>query len=157
MWSKLAKISFEELIETLTPEQFKVFFQFIGETLCNYDYDIFRCRVQDMYIDVLAKHNTEMIKMFEDSEFIDNYWWAFRDYIIHHYDKPNLHYIMSCVKYHLKNNNKNLIYKFSNIINDIEEEDLDMNIDYVVKYFLMFGCNMNTIVYEHIKINRWMI
>ncbi len=159
MWSILAKISFDELIETLTPEQFKIFFQFMYEMSIgsDSDYETLNDRVNAMYIDALAKHNTEMIKIFEDTEFIDNYWWAFRDYIIHHYNKPNLHYIMSCVKYHLKNNNKNLIYRFRNIIDDIDEEDLDMNLDYVVKYFLMFGCNMNTIGYEHINIDRWMI
>ena len=157
MWSKLAKLSFDELIEILTPKQFKVFFQFMYDISSGSDYDILRCRVDSMYIDALAKQNTEMIKMFEDDEFTDNYWWAFRDYIIHHYDKPNLHYIMSCVKYHLKNKNKNLLYYLSNIIDSIEEEDLDMNLDYVVKYFLMFGCNMNTIVYEHIKIDNYFI
>ena len=159
MWSLLAKLSFDELIEALTPEQFKKFFQFMYEMLLDSssDYDTLNDRVNAMYIDALAKQNTEMIKMFEDDEFTDNYWWAFRDYIIRSYDNPNLHYIMSCVKYHLKNNNKNLIYKFSNIIDDIEEEDLDMNLAYVVKYFLMFGCNMNTIVYENIKIDNYFI
>lgn len=157
MWSKLAEISFDELIETLTPEQFKIFFQFMYDISSGSDYQTLYERVQSIYINALATHNTEMIKIFEDGEFSDNYWWAFRDYIIHHYDKPNLHYIMSCVKYHLKNNNKNLIYKFSNIIDDIEEEDLDMTLDYVVKYFLMFGCNMNTIVYEYIKNDNYFI
>ena len=117
-------------------------------------YDMLNDRINAMYIDALAKHNTEMIKIFEDNEFIDNYWWAFREYII--YYTPNLHYIMSCVKYHLKNNNKNLIYKFSNIIDDIDEFT-DENRDYVIKYFLMFGCNMNAIFNEHINIERWMI
>lgn len=157
MWSKLAEISFDELIETLTPEQFKIFFQFMYDISSGSDYDTLRCRVDAMYIDALAKHNTEMIKIFEHKEFIDNYWWAFRDYIIYHYDKPNLHYIMSCVKYHLKNNNKNLIYRFSNIIDDIEEENLDMDRDYVIKYFLMFGCNMNSIFSENIKIDNYFI
>jgi len=154
MWSKMAKLSFEELIETLTPEQFKIFFRFMYDISSGSDYDTLRCRVDAMYIDALAKHNTEMIKIFEDNEFIDNYWWAFRDYII--YNNPNLHYIMSCVKYHLKNKNKNLLYTFSNIIDDIDELT-DEKRDYVVKYFLMFGCNMNTIFCEEIKIDNYFI
>jgi len=164
MWPIIAKFYFDELIETLTPEQFKIFFKFMYEMSFE-NRSTLHDRVNAMYIDALAKHNTEMIKIFEDDEFTDNYWWAFRDYIINNFEQPNLHYIMSCVKYHLKNNNKNLIYKFDDIIDDIDEltDDIDeltdenQNRDYVIKYFLMFGCNYNTIFNEHINIDRWMI
>jgi len=57
----MAKLSFEELIETLTPEQFKIFFRFMYDISSGSDYDTLRCRVDAMYIDALAKHNTEMI------------------------------------------------------------------------------------------------
>lgn len=160
MWSYTANLSFDELIETLTPKQFKIFIRFMYEMLIDNssNYEILYYRVNSIYIDALEKHNTDMIEIFEDDEFTYSYWWAFRDYINHHYDTPNLHCIMSCVKYHLKNKTKNLLYYLSNIIDSIEEDNLvDMNLDYVVKYFLMFGCNMNTIVYEHIKIDNYFI
>ena len=159
MWSKLAKISFDELIETLTPEQFKIFFRFTYEMTVDRssDSDTLTDKINYIYRNALETNNTEMIEIFEDSEFINNYRWEFRDYIIYN-DEPNLYYIMSCIKSHLKNQNKNLLYYLSDIINDIEEgSDLDLNLDYIIKYFLMFGCNMNNIVYENIKIDNYFI
>lgn len=148
-WSDLTKLYFNELIETMDIDDLLGLFMLIselsynGRIFCDARYDKALCdMMNEMYIDALKNHNTEMLDMFRNEIDYEHFYDFFDAYLYRRDAK--IPYIMSALfcSEHYDN-------KFCGDCYDVDDMEYYMRKLYnfnnnncrTLYYFLMFGCN----------------
>ena len=151
-WSNSTKSYFDELIETMNinylPELFMLISElsYNGTIFCDERYDKALCdMMNEMYIDALENHNTEMLDMFRNKIDYEHFYDFFDSYLYRRYAK--IPYIMSALFCSEHYDTKQIL--FCDDCFDVYDMEYYMRELYrennnncrTLYYFLMFGCN----------------